>query len=87
MSVNGGAVTQITAAPAGRGGAWGTDGAIVFSPDFQSGLFRVSADGSRPAIRWDVQPDGKCFIATTLPDVASRPLTLITHWTALAGKK
>jgi serine/threonine-protein kinase len=28
-----------------RGASWGTDGTIVFTPSFNSGLFRISADG------------------------------------------
>ncbi len=41
-------VRTICQAPGGRGGAWFEDGTIVFSPEFQSGLFRVSAEGGEP---------------------------------------
>jgi len=31
-----------------RGGTWGRDGLIVFAPEWESGLFKVSADGGEP---------------------------------------
>lgn len=53
ISVAGGAVTAATTladAPSGRGGAWGDDGNIVFTPDSVSGTVvqRVSAAGGQP---------------------------------------
>ena len=60
---------------AGRGGTWGPDGTILFSPDFRSGIFRVSSSGGTPTeivkldfsqyttYRWPQwMPDGKHFI-------------------------
>ncbi|HET7435547.1 MAG TPA: protein kinase [Thermoanaerobaculia bacterium] len=35
-------------AAAGRGGAWGSNGEIVFAPSSQGGLFRVAASGGTP---------------------------------------
>jgi len=74
-NVNLGTTTDVVAAPAGRGGSWGKDGMILFAPDFQTGLFRVSADGGTPTPvtkldhtlhtthRWPmVLPDGKHFL-------------------------
>ena len=43
--VAGGAAQVVCDAPAGRGGTWGADGTIVFSPLPNSGLQRVSASG------------------------------------------
>jgi Tol biopolymer transport system component len=40
-------------APDARGGAWLTDGTIVFAPTTQSGLMRVSASGGTPEILLD----------------------------------
>jgi serine/threonine protein kinase len=44
-------------APFGRGGAWGRDGVILFTPDAWSGLYRIAASGGTP-------------VAVTKPDVA-----------------
>jgi len=41
----GGSPTTIASVPNARGATWNADGTIVFAPDYQSGLFRVSADG------------------------------------------
>jgi serine/threonine-protein kinase len=49
IAISGGVVQSLCDAPAGRGGAWGPDGAIVFAPTNSSGLFRVSSSGSAPA--------------------------------------
>jgi hypothetical protein len=38
-------------------------------------------------LAWDVAPDGKRFLAATLPDSGSKPITLITIWTAPVNKK
>jgi Tol biopolymer transport system component len=75
IAVIGGAASDIAAAPVGRGGSWGKDDTILFSPDFQSGLFRVSANGGAPTPvtklnqavytthRWPaLLPDGKHFL-------------------------
>jgi serine/threonine-protein kinase len=47
ISIAGGAAIVVCDAPNGRGGAWGEDGTIVFSPDSQPGvkLRRVSSAG------------------------------------------
>jgi len=44
-AVSGGSVTAIADAPDPWGGTWGKDGSIVFTPAFNSGLVRVSANG------------------------------------------
>jgi serine/threonine-protein kinase len=45
IPVAGGAPIEICDAPNPRGGSWGTDGTIIFTPNFPSGLSRVSANG------------------------------------------
>ena len=55
--VGGGAATVIAAAPAPWGGSWGDDGRIVFVPNFNSGLWRVSADGG--TAEQMTEPDGE----------------------------
>ena len=41
----GGSPATITRVPNNRGGTWNQDDIIVYSPDYQSGLFIVNADG------------------------------------------
>jgi serine/threonine-protein kinase len=50
VQVSGGAVTTLSDAPAARGGTWGDDGTIVYSPrsDPGVGLMRVSSAGGTP---------------------------------------
>ncbi|MDO8679357.1 MAG: protein kinase [Acidobacteriota bacterium] len=79
ISVTGGAAVTLGDAPTGRGGAWGEDGTIVFTPDSGSGmgLFRMSSAGGTPAPvtslaegevtqRWpQVLPGGKAVLFTS----------------------
>jgi serine/threonine protein kinase/Tol biopolymer transport system component len=44
----GGAVQLICDAPVGRGGAWNSKGTIIFAPNINSPLYRVSASGGNP---------------------------------------
>jgi len=68
----------LTSAP-GRGGAWGADGVILFSPAPTASLMRVSASGGAPvpitkldpalhtSHRWPFfLPDGKHFLYIAL---------------------
>ena len=48
VSAGGGPPVAICSAPAGRGGAWGRNGTIIYAPEFRSGLFRVAATGGKP---------------------------------------
>jgi serine/threonine-protein kinase len=48
ISTSGGAAVTLCDAPNARGGAWGDDGNIVFSPNLASVLFRVSSAGGKP---------------------------------------
>jgi len=71
----GGPIGSLADAPNSRGGSWGATDVIVFAPDFQSALMKVSAQGgtATPATaldrtrhsteRWPwFLPDGKHFI-------------------------
>jgi eukaryotic-like serine/threonine-protein kinase len=76
LEVSGGPVQTICDAPAGRGGTWNKDGVIVFTPDANTGLYRVPASGGTPtpistwdknrgetSHRWPVfLPDGKHYL-------------------------
>jgi Tol biopolymer transport system component len=76
MAVSGGTPQVLATALAARGGSWGSNGVIIYSPDAQSPLQRVNADGTgmAPATegirtkedqshRWPrFLPDGKHFL-------------------------
>ena len=49
LDLSGGAPQVLASAPGGRGGIWNADGVIVFAPNTNSGLMRVSATGGTPA--------------------------------------
>jgi Tol biopolymer transport system component len=48
ISVQGGAAVTLCDAPNDRGGSWGDDGTIVFSPDNRVALSKVSSAGGTP---------------------------------------
>ncbi|HST09218.1 MAG TPA: protein kinase [Terriglobales bacterium] len=77
IDVSSGRSAQVIAdAPFGRGGSWGRDGVILFTPDAWNGLYRVSSSGGTPvevttpdraqsqvSHRWPVFfPDGRHFL-------------------------
>jgi len=77
VDLTGGSPTTITTAGNARGGSWAADGTIIFTPDFQSTIFRVRSDGKESAQpitqldstrhegshRWPFfLPDGKHFL-------------------------
>ena len=54
--VLGGGAIDVVAAPDPWGGTWGTDGRIVYVPNFPAGLWRVAAEGGAPEQL--TKPDG-----------------------------
>src|SRR6202022_3854218 len=48
ISVQGGAAVTLSDAPTDRGGSWGDDGTIVFTPDLRVALSKVSSAGGTP---------------------------------------
>ena len=76
MAVAGGTPQVLATASAGRGGSWGSKGVIIYSPDAQSPLQRINADGTGMAPvtlsirtaedqshRWPLfLPDGEHFL-------------------------
>ena len=75
ISASGGPVTILADAPNARGGAWGADNVILYTPDYREALWKVSAVGGVPARvtkidptrhsthRWpSFLPDGKHFL-------------------------
>jgi serine/threonine protein kinase/Tol biopolymer transport system component len=79
ISAQGGAAVTLCDAPNGRGGSWGDDGTIVFTPDLQVALSKVSSAGGTPqplttldkqageiTQRWpQVLPGGKAVLFTS----------------------
>jgi Tol biopolymer transport system component/predicted Ser/Thr protein kinase len=84
IDASGGPVLAIANASNGRGGAWGADGTILFTPDSISPLYRVSASGGTPqpvtklnaslhenTHRWpQFLPDGKHFLFYAHGDIS-----------------
>ena len=76
MAISGGTPQVLATALAARGGSWGSKGVIIYSPDAESPIWRVNADGSGMAPvtqgiktaddqshRWPVfLPDGNHFL-------------------------
>ena len=76
VGVTGGPVLTLASAPDSRGGSWGSTGVILFAPDSQTGIHRVSAEGGTPspvtvpdAAQWESThrypsflPDGRHFL-------------------------
>jgi Tol biopolymer transport system component len=76
IDLSGGPARTIAAAPNGRGGAWNTDGVILFAPETTGGIHRVSSNGGettpqtrvdrsrgQTSHRWPLfLPDGRQFL-------------------------
>lgn len=56
LDVAGGTIRTLASAPFGWGGAWNTDGTIVFAPIFSGPLHRISAEGGEPAVLTQLAP-------------------------------
>jgi Tol biopolymer transport system component len=79
ISILGGAAVALCDAPNDRGGSWGADGTIVFTPDLRVALSKVSSAGAAPqplatldkqageaTQRWpQVLPGGKAVLFTS----------------------
>ncbi len=98
IELNGGSVQAICDAQLGRGGAWGPGGVILFSPNPQAPLMRVSASGGTPAPitkldaaqytshRWPFfLPDGKHFLYLALHHDPSRSANNAIYYASLDG--
>src|SRR5262249_26961001 len=48
VDASGGPIQDVCEAPNPRGGAWSSQGVIVFAPDIRTGLYRVAAAGGKP---------------------------------------
>ncbi|HVI07668.1 MAG TPA: protein kinase [Candidatus Binatia bacterium] len=100
VDLNGGAAQVVAEAPFGRGGAWGADGVIVFSPLTQTSLVRVSASGGTPvpltkidasrhtSHRWPFfLPDGKHFLYLAINHDPSKGSDDAVYYASLDGRE
>ncbi len=100
LEVSGGLPTAICGTGDGRGGAWGRDGTIVFSPGFRVGLFRVPASGGEPtpvtrldeathsSHRWPQPlPDGSHFLYLAISHDATKAENDALYWASLDGRE
>jgi Tol biopolymer transport system component len=100
VDLEGGSTQIICDVPLGRGGAWGADGVILFSPAPTASLMRVSASGGAPvpitkldpalhtSHRWPFfLPDGKHFLYIALHHDASKSGNNTLYYASLDGRE
>ena len=100
IDLNGDSVQVVCAVQIGRGGAWGPDGAIIFSPGPSTPLMRVSAGGGTPtpltkvdpaqhtSHRWPVfLPDGKHFLYMAIHHDPSKSANNALYYASLDGRE
>ena len=100
IEITGAPPLTVAEAPDGRGGSWGADGTIVYTPDTRAPLWRVSASGAgTPAQltklskgetthRWpQVLPDGKHYLYVAANHNNSRSDEMGVHYASLDGKE
>ena len=100
VELDGDSVQVICDAQAGRGGAWGPDGVIVYAPGVQTGLMRISPGGGTPvpvtridlaehtSHRWPFfLPDGKHFLYLALNHDPSKSSNDALYYASLDGRE
>jgi serine/threonine protein kinase len=100
IELNGGSVSVVCDANLGRGGAWGPGGIIIFTPDTQVGIYRVSASGGTPvpvtqidtskhtSHRWPFfLPDGKHFLYLAMNHDPTRSGSDTVYYASLDGRE
>jgi eukaryotic-like serine/threonine-protein kinase len=100
VDLEGGSTQMVCDAPLGRGGAWGADGVILFSPAPTAPIMRVSASGGTPvpitkldaalhtSHRWPFfLPDGKHFLYIALHHDASKSGNNSVYYASLDGRE
>jgi eukaryotic-like serine/threonine-protein kinase len=98
VEISGGSAQAIADAGYGRGGAWGADGNIVFSPATQERLYRVSINGGtatpittldpaqHTSHRWPFfLPDGKHFLYLAINHDASKSANNAVYYASVDG--
>ncbi|HEX8817098.1 MAG TPA: protein kinase [Terriglobales bacterium] len=98
VDVGGGPSVIIGDAPAGRGGCWGPNGTILFSPQFSSPIYQSPATGGTPAPvtrlsekytthRWPAfLPDGRHLLYLAANHATPSGETAV-FWASLDGKQ
>src|SRR6266436_5478566 len=100
IDLNGGSALVVCDAPFGRGGAWGTGGGILLSPNTQTSLVKVSAGGGTPvpvtkidtaqhtSHRWPYfLPDGQHFLYLAIHHDPSRSANNTLYYASLDGRE
>jgi eukaryotic-like serine/threonine-protein kinase len=100
VDLEGGSTQMICDVPLGRGGAWGSDGVILFSPAPTAPLMRVSANGGTPVAitkldaalhtshRWPFfLPDRKHFLYIALHHDAAKSGNNTLYYASLDGRE
>jgi eukaryotic-like serine/threonine-protein kinase len=100
IDLSGGSAVVICNASFGRGGAWGPGGVILFAPDTQTTLMRVSASGGTPvpvtkmdtsqhtSHRWPfLLPDGKHFLYLAMNHDPTHTANDSLYYASLDGRE
>lgn len=100
IDLEGGSAQIICDAPFARGGAWTPDGVILFSPNTQMPLMRVSVNGGTPtplttidpshhtSHRWPfLLPDGKHLLYLAIHHDTSKTANNTIYYASLDGKE
>lgn len=100
IDLEGGSPQLICDAPFARGGTWTRDGTILFSPNTQTPLMKVSINGGTPtplttidvsqhtSHRWPaLLPDGKHFLYLAIHHDTSRAVNNAIYYASLDGKE
>ncbi len=100
VDLEGGSTQIVSDVPLGRGGAWGPDGVILFSPAPTAPLMRASASGGTPvpitkldaalytSHRWPFfLPDGKHFLYIALHHDAAKSANNTVYYASLDGRE
>jgi serine/threonine protein kinase/Tol biopolymer transport system component len=100
IDLNGGSPVVVCPASFGRGGTWGPDGVILFVPDTQTPVMRVSASGGNPvpvtkidsaqhtSHRWPFfLPDGNHFLYLAMSHESSRAANDTVYYASLDGRE
>ncbi len=100
VDLNGGSPVVICDAQFGRGGTWGPDGVILFTPGTQKAVLRVSASGGNPVAvtqidpalhtshRWPFfLPDGKHFLYLAINHDPAHAANDAVYYASLDGRE
>jgi Tol biopolymer transport system component len=98
--ISGAPPLTVADAPDGRGGSWGADGTILYTPDTRAALWRVAASGGgTPQVvtkvsndqtthRWpEMLPDGKHFLYVAANHNNPRSDEMGVYYASLDGKE